>query len=102
MILPERVFGSASANRTSSGLATGPISLPMWLRSSFFSSGEGFLPVLSVTKQTNACPFNSSGRPTTAASATDGWLTNALSTSAVPMRCPATLSTSSIRPTIQK
>src|SRR3954471_4042465 len=28
MILPERVFGRASAKRMSSGLATGPISLP--------------------------------------------------------------------------
>ena len=47
-------------------------------------------------------PFTGSGMPMTAASATAGWLTRALSTSAVPMRCPATLSTSSMRPMTQK
>ena len=33
-----------------------------------------------------ASPLSSSGRPTAAASATEGWLTSALSISAVPMR----------------
>src|ERR1041384_3469802 len=72
MILPERVLGSASAKRTSSGLATGPISLPTWLRNSFLSSGVAGCPVLRVTKHTSAWPLSSSGRPTTAASATLG------------------------------
>ena len=48
-----------------------------------------------------AVPLSSSGFPTTAASATEGWLTNALSISIVPKRCPATLMTSSTRPMIQ-
>ncbi len=47
-------------------------------------------------------PLMSCGKPTTAASATLGWATSALSTSAVPMRCPLTLITSSTRPVIQK
>jgi len=45
-------------------------------------------------------PFGGGGHAT-AASATFGWLTSALSTSAVPMRCPETLTTSSIRPISQ-
>ena len=49
-----------------------------------------------------AVPVMSSGRPTTAASATLAWETSALSTSIVPMRCPETFITSSIRPMIQK
>jgi hypothetical protein len=39
--------------------------------------------------------------PTTADSATLGWSTSALSTSMVPMRWPATFSTSSTRPSSQ-
>ena len=39
--------------------------------------------------------------PTTAASATFGWATSATSISAVPMRWPETLMTSSTRPVIQ-
>lgn len=47
-------------------------------------------------------PFTGCGQPTTAASATCGYDTSALSTSAVPMRCPDTLMTSSMRPVIQR
>jgi hypothetical protein len=43
----------------------------------------------------------SCGKPTTAASATFACETSALSTSAVPMRWPLTLITSSTRPVIQ-
>ena len=57
---------------------------------------------LGVTNATMPCPFRSSGLPTTAASATAGWLTKALSISIVPSRCPETLITSSTRPLIQK
>ena len=46
-------------------------------------------------------PFTSWGKPTTAASATERWFTSADSTSAVPMRWPETLITSSTRPVIQ-
>jgi len=66
-----------------------------------FTSGDGCRPALSVTKATTACPLSSSGRPTTAASATAGWLTSALSTSMVPRRWPETFTTSSMRPMIQ-
>ena len=38
MILPERVFGSESVKRISSGRASAPISLATWACSSFFSS----------------------------------------------------------------
>ena len=37
MILPERVFGSASVKRISSGRASAPISLTTWSDSDFFS-----------------------------------------------------------------
>ena len=49
----------------------------------------------------DALTFTSCGMPTTAASATCLCSTSALSTSAVPIRCPLTLITSSTRPVIQ-
>ena len=49
-----------------------------------------------------ASPLISWGMPTTAASATAGCDTRADSISAVPMRWPETLITSSSRPMIQK
>ena len=70
------------------------------LRSSLRSFSSG-LPLLSVTNTATASPLISSGRPTAAASATCGWLTRALSISIVLRRCPATFSTSSMRPMIQ-
>jgi len=60
------------------------------------------MPWRGVTKAATAWPLISWLMPITAASATDGWLTSALSTSMVPMRCPATFSTSSTRPSSQK
>ena len=51
-------------------LATGPISLATWARSSSRMDGCGWMPPFNVTNATRACPFKSSGRPTTAASAT--------------------------------
>jgi hypothetical protein len=59
-------------------------------------------PSFSVTKAAMAWPFSSWVFPTTAASATAGWSTRALSTSIVPIRWPATFSTSSTRPRIQR
>src|SRR5438552_4497424 len=102
MILPLRVFGSASAKRTSSGFAIAPICVPTCLRNSSFSPRLASTPVFKVTNATTPWPFNSSGLPTTAASATLGWLTSALSISDVPSLWPATFKTSSMRPTIQK
>ena len=58
-------------------------------------------PSRSVTNAASAWPLSSCALPTTAASATAGCSTSADSTSIVPMRWPATLSTSSTRPRIQ-
>ena len=59
-------------------------------------------PALRVTKAMMACPVVSSLAPTTAASATEGWLTSDDSTSAVEIRWPDTFMTSSTRPSSQK
>ena len=61
----------------------------------------GLIAARGVTKATMACPVIGSAAPITAASATAGWLTSALSISIVPMRWPETLSTSSTRPNSQ-
>ena len=102
MILPERVFGSSGVNTMLAGAANLPITLPTWSRSSFSIAGEPSLPPFKVTKATIAWPVCASLRPATAASATAGWLTSALSTSMVEMRCPETFITSSTRPSSQK
>src|SRR6185437_13124332 len=102
MILPERVLGKSALNRMSSGLASAPILSATWSRSSSRSSGDDLKPSRRVTNAASAWPFNSCWRPTTADSATAGCDTSADSTSIVPMRWPATLSTSSTRPRIQK
>ena len=66
------------------------------------SSPDGRAP-LSTTKAHTASPVRSSGRPTTAASATNAVLaTSADSISMVPRRWPDTLITSSTRPITQK
>ena len=54
-----------------------------------------------MTNATMPCPVVASDAPTTAASATVGWLTSADSTSVVEMRCPETFMTSSTRPSSQ-
>ena len=106
MILPERVFGRLSPKRMSFGLAIGPISLATQLRSSlaiFFASSPVGRGRLSTTNAQTASPVVSSGRPTTAASATSSVCeTSADSISIVPMRCPDTFSTSSMRPVMVK
>src|SRR6266851_1313937 len=100
--LPGRVFGSSGVNTMLAGAANFPITLPTWLRSSFIIEGEPSLPPFRVTNATIAWPVWASLRPATAASATAGWLTSALSTSIVEMRCPETFITSSMRPSSQK
>ena len=103
MIFPQRVLGSASAKRMSSGLATAPISFATCWRSSVSELLARVKPSLQRHERDHALAFQFVG---TADDRGLGdcfvWLTSALSTSAVPMRWPATLSTSSIRPTIQK
>ena len=105
MILPERVFGRLSPKRMSFGLAIGPISLPTQSRSSlaiFCAVGARRAAPFSTTNAHTASPVRSSGRPTTAASATIGLATSADSISIVPRRWPDTFSTSSMRPMIVK
>jgi hypothetical protein len=70
-------------------LAIGPISLPTQLRSSVaicLASSPLGRERFSTTKAQMASPVRSSGRPTTAASATSGCDTSADSISIVPMR----------------
>ena len=90
MILPERVLGKFSPKRISLGLAIGPISLATQSRNSFaiaLASSPVGMGRLSTTKAQIASPVKSSGRPTTAASATKSDLaTRADSISIVPMR----------------
>src|SRR5207249_3919451 len=102
MIFPLRVFGSFSVMYRSSGTAIGPISSRTCFRRSLFSASERFAPPFRTTYATRDCPFTGWGFPTTAASATFAWLTRADSTSIVPIRWPATLITSSIRPISQR
>ena len=98
MILPERVFGSASTKFNSPITAIGPISLRTVRTISVRSSSDGSLPVLSTTNAEMTSPRSSSGRPVTPASATALWRRIALSTSIVPSRCAAILMISSARP----
>ena len=105
MILPLRVFGRLSAKRISSGLAIAPSCSATQSRSSFASVPPSPAPGRKPRQTTNAdtaSPLISCGRPTTAASAIRGCATSADSISIVPRRCPATFSTSSMRPMIQK
>src|SRR5439155_1458732 len=73
-----------------------------WFRSSVLSAGIGSLPSRRMTNALIASPVTGSGPPTTAASATAGWDTRALSISVVESRWPATFMTSSTRPSSQK
>jgi acetyl-CoA synthetase len=83
----------------------GPISFATHSRSSlaiFSASAPSGRACFSTTTAHTASPVMSSGRPTTAASATCGFATSADSISIVPRRWPETFSTSSMRPMIQK
>ena len=101
MILPERVFGRPGAHCSQSGLAMGPISLRTHWTSSFFSASEGSLAQVQRDIGVNALALDIM-RGTHDSTLSDfGWATRALSTSAVPIRWPDTLMTSSTRPVIQ-
>lgn len=95
MIFPDRVMGRLGVTHSMSGLAKGPISDRTWFRNSAMSSGLSVCSSLSITKPVMASPLMGCGLPTTAACATAGCKTKALSTSAVPIRCPDTFKTSS-------
>src|SRR5262249_49211826 len=102
MILPLRVLGSLSGKAMSAGTAIDPSVCRTWSLRLASSSGDPVWPTRRITNALMFSPLISSGRPMTAASATAGWLTSAPSTSAVPMRWPATFNTSSARPTTVK
>src|SRR5690606_5694874 len=105
MILPERVFGSSSTTMIWRGFAIGPISFATCSRSALMASAPDASSLATLPRRmTNAtmpCPVVGSDAPTTAASATVGWLTSADSTSVVEMRWPDTFITSSTRPSSQ-
>ena len=106
MILPLRVFGSSGVRRICRGLAIGPIMAETVSRSSTISaappSSVSATSPLMVTKATMPCPVVGSVAPTTAASATRGWLTSACSISVVEIRWPEMFMTSSTRPSSQR
>ena len=101
MILPERVFGSSSAQT----IALGPGELADLLgdrrADAVLEPGVPSTEPWSVTNAQIAWPVCSSNWPMTAASATASWATIADSTSAVESRWPETLTTSSMRPITQ-
>ncbi len=102
MIFPQRVFGSAVRMSISEGVATGPRSWRTWSFSDAMSPGPCFTPARTTTKALMRSPCTASGSPTTALSPTAGWRSSDDSTSAVPIRCPATFITSSARPSTAK
>ena len=101
MILPERVAGSTGATSTTANAPIGPTLRPTAARRAPRSGSLSCSPAFSTTKTYIPCPFTSCGMPTTAASATPPCADTGASTSAVPMRWPDTLITSSTRPVIQ-
>ena len=102
MILPLRVFGSLLTIAMAAGVAIGPMVVLTCFMSSVRSSVEGEKPLRSTMNATGTSPFTGSSLPITAASETAGCETKALSSSTVPMRCPATLRTSSALPRSQR
>jgi hypothetical protein len=103
MILPERVFGQGVDELDVIGLRDRrQVHRDVLAQLVLEVLARCVKPTRSTTYAWIMLPLTSCGRPIAAASATAGWLTNALSTSAVPRRWPETLMTSSVRPMIQK
>ena len=103
MILPERVLGRSPDQMMRLGRASLPIFLATCSRISSTSSSEpSSSSPSSVTNAVTDWPESSSVWPMTAASATFACETIADSTSAVDMRWPETLMTSSTRPMTEK
>ena len=102
MILPERVLGSASVKRISSGRASAPISLTTCSPSAFFSSALRRHAALERHEGDDRLPLQLVAAADHRRLGDAGVQTSALSISAVPRRWPATLSTSSMRPMTQK
>ncbi len=102
MILPLRVRGRLGRKSISFGATAFPRRLRPNPMSSSRSASEGAKPGFKATKAFTDSSATGSGLPMTAASATAGCSRSALSTSNGPMRWPADLMTSSLRPTNQK
>src|SRR5947208_5837127 len=100
---PERVFGNIVTKCTAPGRAIAPSSRSTvsitsrrtWASPSADATRAGSL---TTAKATGICPLIGSATPTTATSAIPECACTASSISRVPMRCPATLMTSSVRP----
>jgi hypothetical protein len=101
MILPLRVLGSELTKFSSPTTATGPSSRRIVSSTSRRSPSEGVNPCLRTTNAETTSPRSSSGRPVTPASATAACWRQAVSTSIVPILCPAILMISSARPANQ-
>ena len=101
MILPERVLGKPGANWILSGDAIGPMFLRTYATNSFSAPPFGSTPLLKGDEGVDALPLDFVGIADDRGFRDRFVRTSALSTSAVPMRWPETLTTSSIRPIIQ-
>jgi len=102
MILPLRVLGSPGTMWITSGAAKAPIAC----RTCSLSAADQLLPVAVVPRveqhvRIDALALDRMRVADDRASATASCATSALSISAVPIRCPDTFSTSSMRPVIQ-
>ncbi len=108
MYLPLRVSGNAPTSMKSAGTAVAPFSLRTSSASRRRSSAVRRRPATGFTKASGVRPFSRCGAPTTIALPTgESGLTClsrriAPSISSVPMRCPDTLITSSLRPCSEK
>ena len=92
MIFPERVLGSESVKRMSSGLASEPIWVATWARSSSFEFRRDFCPAARVTQRGRRAPVLiqavGTARRRRLRQLSGGERRRAFSTSAVPMRWP--------------
>jgi len=89
--LPERVFGSTVTKRTHDGRATAPscVSTSFMISPSSFKASAGVAAEdgsFSTAKAIATWPLSGSATPTTATSATPGWLEMLSSISRVPSR----------------
>ncbi|MDT4875223.1 hypothetical protein FQZ97_1105740 [compost metagenome] len=101
MSLPLRVCGRSVMNASSLGATAAPRRFRAWPSNSSCKAVVATWPALRVTKAFTVSPRSGSGMPITAASATSGNSINTLSTSKGPIKWPADLITSSLRPTNQ-
>jgi hypothetical protein len=102
MILPERVLGRSAAKRMSSGRAMAPIFCTTCSHQLRFSASLGSYPLLQGHEGGHGLALQLVRLPHHGRLGHGGVVHQRDSTSMVPIRCPATLSTSSMRPITQK